>query len=263
MNLEEENRLLKAVTENLSIPIELNTHRVRAVVDIWQSRLSSEVEGKVSKAEASLKKYWSAVAIAVEKVVKLDRGDRGRRRDEALCIDDPRNWYGWHWFCKRQKYPLVGSGWRPKHSSEGGSNQLQRGEDYFGKNSRTSAQRSNAYPGQTAGARQRSLQLLQRFTSLPSWGSPSRRILPRSILFQFISSGGGPTRRVGQPGTSAALIDSSFCRHAAETDLLDEFEALTEPGAAGRIVASIINHVATGSIGYFSLHISLPRFCLT
>ena len=38
-----------------------------------------------------------------------------------------------------------------------------------------------------------------------------------------------------------------FADKQAKLILIDEFEALTEPGAAGRIVASIMNHIATGS----------------
>ena len=73
MNLDEENKFRKAVLDNLTIPIELNSRSVRSVIETWRTRLFSELEGKVLKTESALKKYWAAVSAAVEKVVLFDQ----------------------------------------------------------------------------------------------------------------------------------------------------------------------------------------------
>ena len=137
MNLEEENRLLKAVIENLSIPIELNTHRVRAVVDIWQSRLSSELEGKVSKAEASLKKYWSAVLIAVEKFVKLDQAIAVAGVMQRYALTIPAIGTGGIGFVNGRNILLLAQDGDASTLATVVPIRLQRGEDYFCKNPRT------------------------------------------------------------------------------------------------------------------------------
>ncbi len=55
------------------------------------------------------------------------------------------------------------------------------------------------------------------------------------------------TKRVGSLEQALRSLIPVFAERQPKLILIDEFEALTEPGAAGRIIASIINHVATGS----------------
>ena len=67
------------------------------------------------------------------------------------------------------------------------------------------------------------------------------------------------TKRVGSLEQALRSLIPVFADTQPKLILLDEFEALTEPGAAGRIVASIINHVATGSISGTSRYTSRRR----
>jgi dsDNA-specific endonuclease/ATPase MutS2 len=55
------------------------------------------------------------------------------------------------------------------------------------------------------------------------------------------------TRKIGSLEQALSSLIPVFADRHRKLVLMDEFEALTEPGAAGRILAGIMNTVATGS----------------
>ena len=55
------------------------------------------------------------------------------------------------------------------------------------------------------------------------------------------------TRKIGSLEQALSSLIPVFADRHRKLVLMDEFEALTEPGAAGRILAGIMNAVATGS----------------
>jgi len=55
------------------------------------------------------------------------------------------------------------------------------------------------------------------------------------------------TRKVGSLEQALNSLIPTFADRQKKLVLMDEFEALTEPGASGRIVAALINKVAAGS----------------
>ena len=55
------------------------------------------------------------------------------------------------------------------------------------------------------------------------------------------------TKRIGSLEQALRSLIPVFADRQRKLVLIDEFEALTEPGAAGRIVAAMMNHVAAGS----------------
>lgn len=241
MNLEEENRLMKVVLENLSIPIELNARSVRAVVETWRARLFSELEDKVSKTETELMKYWTAVSIAVEKVVRLDQIVAVAMVMEKYSLSIPNIGTGGIAFVKGRSILL---------SQEEGDKVIP--VDYsVGRTISVKvvapARNVVMLTGANSGGKTTLLTTVAAIHVLTLLGLPvpaqSAEVNPVPIyLFRRRT-----TKRVGSLEQALRSLIPVFAEKQSKLVLMDEFEALTEPGAAGRIVASIINHVATSS----------------
>jgi len=241
MNLDEEKKFTKAVLENLSIPIELNSRSVRTVVESWRTRLTKELEGKVAKTENDLKKYWSTASIAVEKIVKLD---------EILAVATVMK-------KNSLSIPVIGTG---GIGFVNGRNILLSQEEgdkvvpitySVGKtiSVKVAAPARNVVmlTGANSGGKTTLLTTVAAIHILTLLGLPvpaeNAEVNPVPIyLFRKRT-----TKRVGSLEQALRSLIPVFAEKQSKLILVDEFEALTEPGAAGRIVASIINHVATGS----------------
>jgi DNA mismatch repair protein MutS2 len=239
MNLEEENKLMKAVMENLSVPVELSSRSVRAVIEAWRARLSSEFEGKVSKIEGELKKHWGSVSLAIEKIVKLDQIFAVAKVMKKYSLSVPVVGTGGIGFVKGRNFLL---------SEE----ELIVPIDYcVGKtvSLKVVAPARNVVmlTGANSGGKTTLLTTVAAIHVLSLLGLPvpaeSAEVNPAPIyLFRKRT-----TKRVGSLEHALRSLIPVFAERQTKLVLMDEFEALTEPGAAGRIVASIINHVATGS----------------
>jgi hypothetical protein len=242
MNLDEESKLMKAVLGNLSIPVELSTRPVRAVIEAWQSRLSSELEGKVSKTETGLKKYWSAVARAVEEIVKLDQTIAVASVMKKYSLSIPVIGIGGIGFVNGRNILLY---------QDDNSKEIVPVSYSVGKTISVKvvapARNVVMLTGANSGGKTTLLTTVATIHVLTLLGLPvpadSAEVNPVPIyLFRRRT-----TKRVGSLEQALRSLIPVFAERQPKLILLDEFEALTEPGAAGRIVASIINHVATGS----------------
>jgi len=245
MNLDEENKFRKAVLDNLTIPIELNSRSVRSVIETWRTRLFSELEGKVLKTESALKQYWVAVSAAVEKVVQLD---------QMLAIAIVMRKYS-------LSIPVIGT---DGIGFANGRNILLSHDQIEGNESKvvpisysvgkTISIKLDAQPrnvvmltGANSGGKTTLLTTVATIHILSLLGLPvpaeDAEVNPVPIyLFRRRT-----TKRVGSLEQALKTLIPVFADKQAKLILIDEFEALTEPGAAGRIVASIMNHVASGS----------------
>jgi len=63
-------------------------------------------------------------------------------------------------------------------------------------------------------------------------------------------------RKVGSLEYAIRVLRPIMTKHQPKVLLMDEFEALTEPGALGRIVASILNDLPKGSLTLFVTHLA-------
>jgi hypothetical protein len=63
-------------------------------------------------------------------------------------------------------------------------------------------------------------------------------------------------RKVGSLEYAIKVLRPVMTKRQSKVLLMDEFEALTEPGALGRIVASILNDLPTGSLTLFVTHLA-------
>ncbi|MCJ7631309.1 hypothetical protein MUP77_02740 [Candidatus Bathyarchaeota archaeon] len=63
-------------------------------------------------------------------------------------------------------------------------------------------------------------------------------------------------RKVGSLEYAIKVLRPVMTKRHAKLLLMDEFEALTEPGAVGRIVASILNDLPSGSLTLFVTHLA-------
>jgi hypothetical protein len=241
MNLNEQNKLMKAVLENLAFPVELNSRSVRSVIETWKSRLSSEQAGKVSKTEAELKKYWKTVSLAVEKIVRLDQMIAVATTMRKFSLGIPVIGTGGIGFVNGQNMML---------SQEAGSKIIPITYS-VGKTISVKvvapARNVVMLTGANSGGKTTLLTTVATIHVLTLMGLPvpaeSAEVNPVPIyLFRKRT-----TKRVGSLEQALRSLIPVFAERQSKLILIDEFEALTEPGAAGRIVASIINHVATGS----------------
>lgn len=241
MNLEEENNLMEAVMENLSVPVELSTRPVRAVIETWRARLSSEMEGRISKTVAELKKHRSEVSATVERIVNLD---------QTLAVAEVMKKYS-------LSIPVIGTGGIGFVKGRNILLSQEEGQkvvpvDYnVGRtiSAKVVAPARNVVmlTGANSGGKTTLLTTVATVHVLTLLGLPvpaeSAEVNPVPIyLFRRRT-----TKRVGSLEHALRSLIPVFAERQTKLVLMDEFEALTEPGAAGRIVASIINHVATGS----------------
>ena len=63
-------------------------------------------------------------------------------------------------------------------------------------------------------------------------------------------------RKVGSLEYAIRVLRPVMSRHKPKLLLMDEFEALTEPGALGRIIASLLNDLPKGSLTLFVTHLA-------
>jgi dsDNA-specific endonuclease/ATPase MutS2 len=92
------------------------------------------------------------------------------------------------------------------------------------------------------------------FLSLLGLPVPARRAdVPFVPLYLFRRR---TARKVGSLEYAIRVLRPVMSRHKPKLLLMDEFEALTEPGALGRIIASLLNDLPKGSLTLFVTHLA-------
>lgn len=246
MNSDEENEVRRAALEGLSIPFEFERTGRRRVVEKWEGRQKEERAARLAKTESFLRQYWALVDDVVERAVSLD---------QMLAIASVMDKY-------TLAIPTIGNegiafvGGRNlflmKEQLEGGSKAVQPVSYALGRT--TSAKVAGARPrsvvmltGANSGGKTTLLTSLASIHILTLLGLPvpceKGEVTPVPIyLFRR-----RVTRKIGSLEQALSSLIPVFADRHRKLVLMDEFEALTEPGAAGRILAGIMNVAATGS----------------
>ncbi len=245
MDWKEEASLREAALERLSIPFEFERVGVNRTVKQWIERQVEEQAVKTSKAETTLKGHTSLVEDAVEKIISLDQALAVASMMEKYSLTIPEIGNEGTCFINGQNLFLL------KEQSEGRIRKVQPVSFSLGKTHSIEAvappQNVSMLTGANSGGKTTLLTTLAtiHILTLLSLPVPSEKaeVTPMPIyLFRRRM-----TKKIGSLEQALSSLIPVFADRHRKLILMDEFEALTEPGAAGRIIATIMNRSATSS----------------
>jgi hypothetical protein len=278
MNQQEEEDLMKAVFEGLvsstsSSSFEFDRHRVRGVLDSWRQRRTEELRQMREKVEDSLRGFIDFADSALERLVMLDQTLATASLIQKYSLVIPKIGRG-----------VVGIGFKNGLSLF----LLQQHEGEKGKADATAQGTARVEPvsysigattavegaprnvvmltGANSGGKTTLLTTLASIHILSLYGLPvpceSAELLPMPIcLFRRRI-----TKKIGSLEQALRSLIPVFASDARKKTtnnnkliLIDEFEALTEPGAAGRIIATMMNKAALSSSNLVLLVTHLAR----
>ena len=287
MNQEEEDDLVKAVFEGLvsspssssSSSFEFERRRLRGVLEMWRERREEELESKLKKVENSLRGFIQDTDGMLERLVLLDQvlAAASIMQKYSLVIPDileGRKGTGIS-FKKGLNLFLL------KGEKEGEEEEQKKVKDEEVKDSaaqKTSAVQPVSYligttvvsngaagteaedaaailsrnvvmlTGANSGGKTTLLTTLASIHILSLYGLPvpceSAEISPMPIYLYRRRM----TKKIGSLEQALRSLIPVFAdSRERNLVLIDEFEALTEPGAAGRIIATMLNRAAIGN----------------
>jgi len=239
----EEEELLKGAFETSALPFEFDRVAVRKLVGEWRQRKEEELRARVEKAERSLRRHMGTVNDLVERAILLDGILAVASAAEKYSLTIPEVGTGGIGFVSGRNPFLM-------RELGGGTPGLQPVSYSIGKPSSIRlAKPRNAVvlTGANSGGKTTLLNTMAAIHIMALLGLPvpaeKAETAPMPIyLFR---------KRVARKTGSLEQVLRSLIPVLADRKrklvLIDELEALTEPGAAGRIIASIINKAATTS----------------
>ena len=245
MNSEEENDVRRAALEGLSIPFEFERTGRRRVIEKWEGRQKEERAAELAKTESFLKRYWAAVDDAVERVVSLDQMLAVASLTKKYALTLPAIGSEGIAFVNGRSLFLM------KDQLEGGNRAVQPVSYALGRtrSTKVAAKHRNVVmlTGANSGGKTTLLTTLASVHILTLLGLPvpcERAEVSPMPIYLFRRR---VTRKIGSLEQALSSLIPVFADRHRKLVLMDEFEALTEPGAAGRILAGIMNAVATSS----------------
>jgi len=249
---EEESALRRAALEGMSVPFEFDRITVNRIVDQWQERMARERERRISLVEQKLMKFRNELEKIIRRLVYVDF---------SLAVAELSQKH-------KLKYARLG---RNGISFLKGKN-LFLLETLEGKSEVEPVDYSIGRTNLPVGAKPRNVVML---TGANSGGKTT--LLTTTASIHILTLFGLPvpaedaevtpmpvylyrrrvTKKIGSLEQALGSLILIFGDRRRKLVLMDEFEALTEPGAAGRILAGIINKVAaTSSLLLLVTHLS-------
>ncbi len=244
MNSEEENDLRRAAFEALSVPFEFERAARRRVTERWEERQREEKAKKLAKTESLLKQHWNLVDDAIDKAILLDQMVTVGSLMGKYSLAIPTIGSEGTAFVNGRNLFLV------KDQLEGKIKAVQPVSYALGRTRSVKIAKTRnvvMLTGANSGGKTTLLTTLASVHILTLLGLPvpceSAEVAPIPIyLFRR-----RVTRKIGSLEQALSSLIPVFADRHRKLVLMDEFEALTEPGAAGRILAGIMNAVATSS----------------
>lgn len=244
MNLEEEEELRRASMETLSLPFEFERVTVMRVIDSWKKRQEEELSLRIREVESALTRHLELVERVTDRVVLLDQVLAIASVMEKYGLTPPslaREGIG---FINGRSFLLA------QEQVEGRIMSVQPVSYSLGRVETFKVARArNAVilTGANSGGKTTLLTTLATVHTLTLLGLPvpceKAEVTPVPIyLFRKRA-----TRRIGSLEQAMRSLIPVFADRKRKLVLIDELEALTEPGAAGRIIAAMVNKAATGS----------------
>jgi hypothetical protein len=256
LNLEEDevDLLRGAANEVQALPFTFSPSRVRALGARYRMRMAQERYSKLKRMALELEKDRIRVDHAIRRLFELDIlfsiARFGKDYDlhipqlndgEGIGFEKGRNL-----FLIRDQLKGIGKVESVSYSIGETSVQL------FG----AAAKPIAMLTGANSGGKTTLLETMALIHILTLLGLPvpaERADVPLIPLYLFRRR---TVRKVGSLEYAIRVLRPVMTKHQPKVLLMDEFEALTEPGALGRIVASILNDLPKGSLTLFVTHLA-------
>jgi DNA mismatch repair protein MutS2 len=252
MNSEEENDVRRAALEGMSIPFEFERTARRRAIDKWEARQRQERAAKLARTELLLKRYWAVVDDAVERAVSLDQMLATASVMQRYGLTIPTIGNEGDAFIGGRNLFLMKEKLEDGRKKEEGEEEVKPVSYSLGTTTSVKiagARRRNVVmlTGANSGGKTTLLTTLASIHILALLGLPvpcERAEVAPVPIYLFRRR---VTRKIGSLEHALNSLIPVFADRHRKLVLMDEFEALTEPGAAGRILGGIMNTVATGS----------------
>ena len=244
-NWEEEDALKRAALGISSLPFEFDRAATRKLVEGWRRRKEQELAARMEKVEGSLRQHIGMVNEAIEKAVLLDQMLAIASVMEKYSLTVPEIGISGIGFISARNPFLVRD--RLDHGSP---SSLQPVSYSVGKPSTIKlAKPRNAVilTGANSGGKTTLLNTLAAIHILTLLGLPVPAEKAETVPMPIYLFRKRTARKTGSLEHVLGSIIPALAERQKKLVLIDELEALTEPGAAGRIIASIINRAATTS----------------
>ena len=245
LNWEEEETLKKAAFGISSLPFEFDRAATRKLVEEWRKRKEEELAARMEKVERNLRQHIGMVNEAVEKAVLLDQMLATASVMEKYSLTIPEIGQAGIGFIGARNPFLV-----REQLDHGSFSSLQPVSYSVGKPSSIKlAKPRNAVilTGANSGGKTTLLNTLAAIHVLTLLGLPVPAEKAETSPMPIYLFRKRATRKIGSLEHVLRSIIPVLAERHRKLVLIDELEALTEPGAAGRIMASIINRAATTS----------------
>lgn len=240
----EEEELLKAAFEMSALPFEFDRVAVRKLVGEWRQRKEEELRSRVEKAERSLRPHIGMVNDLVERAIILDRILAVASAMKKYNLTIPEVGTGGIGFVSGRNPFLI-------REELGGGTRSQPVSYSIGKPSSIIrlAKPRNAVvlTGANSGGKTTLLNTLAAIHILALLGLPVPAEKAETAPMPIYLFRKRVARKIGSLEQVLRSLIPVLADRKRKLVLIDELEALTEPGAAGRIIASIINKAATTS----------------
>src|SRR5437667_8193173 len=238
----EEEELLKAAFETSALPIEFDRITVRKLLGEWRRRKEEELRARVEKAEKRLRQHMSMVNDLVERAIILDEILAVASATKNYSLTIPEVGTGGIGFVGGRNPFLI------REELDGGTPGLQPVSYSIGKPSSIRlAKPRNAVvlTGANSGGKTTLLNTMAAIHILALLGLPVPAEKAETAPMPIYLFRKRVARKVGSLEQVLRSLIPVLADRKRKLVLIDELEALTEPGAAGRIIASIINKAAT------------------
>src|SRR5438552_676729 len=239
----EEEELLKGAFETSALPFEFDRVAVRKLVGEWRQRKEEELRARVEKAERSLRQHMGTVNDLVERAILLDGILAVASAAEKYSLTIPEVGTGGIGFVSGRNPFLI------REELTGGTRSQPVSYSIGKPSSIRLAKPRNAVvlTGANSGGKTTLLNTLAAIHILALLGLPVPAEKAETAPMPIYLFRKRVARKIGSLEQVLRSLIPVLADRKRKLVLIDELEALTEPGAAGRIIASIINKAATTS----------------
>ncbi len=244
LNWEEEEALKRAAFGISSMPFEFDRVATRNLIEAWRRRKDEELAARMERVERNVKQHIGMVNETIERAFLLDQMLATASVMEKYSHTIPEIGQAGIGFINARNPFLV------REQLDHGSSSLQAISYSVGKPSSIRlAKPRNAVilTGANSGGKTTLLNTLAAVHILTLLGLPVPAEYAETALMPIYLFRKRVTRKIGSLEHVLRSIIPVLADRQRKLVLIDELEALTEPGAAGRIIASIINRAATTS----------------